>query len=46
MFQKKAVVSILTLVRNKGYRSTLDIKNEVRVTIEAFQYGKWLFDHC
>jgi hypothetical protein len=38
MFQKEIVVSVLTLVRNKGYRSILGIRNEVRVTIEAFTF--------
>jgi hypothetical protein len=38
MFQKEIVVSIVTLMRNKGYRSTLGIRNEVWVTIEAFTF--------
>jgi hypothetical protein len=38
MFQIVPFVSIVTLVRNKGYRSTLGIRNEVRVTIEAFTF--------
>jgi hypothetical protein len=38
MFQKEIAVVLLTLVPNKGYRSTLGIRNEVRVTIEAFTF--------
>jgi hypothetical protein len=38
MFQKEIVVVIIILVRNKGYRSTLGIRDEVRVTIEAFTF--------
>jgi hypothetical protein len=38
MFQKKIVVIIVTLMLNEGYRSTLGIRNEVRVTIEAFTF--------
>jgi hypothetical protein len=38
MFQKEIVVVIVTLVRNKGYRSTLSIRNEIRVTIEVFPF--------
>ncbi len=36
MPQKEIVVVIVTLMPNKGYRSTLGIRNEVRVTIEVF----------
>ncbi len=36
MSQKKIVVVIVTLDRNKSYRSTLGIRNEVGVTIEVF----------
>jgi hypothetical protein len=38
MFQIVTLVLIVTLVRNKGYRSTQGIRNEVRVTIEAFTF--------
>jgi hypothetical protein len=31
-------ISVVTLVRNNGYRSTLGIRNEGRVTIEAFTF--------
>jgi hypothetical protein len=32
------VVAIVILVRDKGYRSTLGIRDEIRVTIEAFTF--------
>jgi hypothetical protein len=38
MFQKEKVVSVVTLVRNRYYRSTLGIRNEDRVTIEEFTF--------
>jgi hypothetical protein len=38
MFQTEIVVSVVTLVSNKGYRSILGIRNEGRVTIEAFTF--------
>jgi hypothetical protein len=38
MFQTEIVVVIVILVLNKGYRSTLGIRDEVRVTIEAFTF--------
>jgi hypothetical protein len=38
MFQKEMMVAIVILVRNKDYRSTLGIRDEVRVTIEAFTF--------
>jgi hypothetical protein len=38
MFLKEIVVIIVTLMRNKGYRSTLGIRNEFRVTIEALAF--------
>jgi hypothetical protein len=38
VFQKEIVVTIVTLMRNEGYRSTLGIRNEVRVTIEVFTF--------
>jgi hypothetical protein len=38
VFQKGIVITIVTLERNKGYRSTLGMRDEVRVTIEAFTF--------
>jgi hypothetical protein len=38
MFQKEIVVVIVILVRSKGYRSTLGMKDEIRVIIEAFTF--------
>jgi hypothetical protein len=38
MFQKKIAVVIVTLVCSKGYRSTLGMRDEVRVTIKAFTF--------
>ncbi len=38
MSQKEIVAVIVTIVRNKGYKSTPSIKNEVRVTIEVFPF--------
>jgi hypothetical protein len=38
MFQKEIVVSVVTLVPNEGYRSTLGIRNEVRVAFEGFTF--------
>jgi hypothetical protein len=38
MFQKEIVVIIESLIRNEGNRSTLGIRNEVRVNIEAFTF--------
>jgi hypothetical protein len=37
MFQKEIVVAIVTFVRNKGYRSTLGMR-DVKVTIKAFTF--------
>jgi hypothetical protein len=36
VFQKEIVVVIVILVNNKGYRSTLGVRDEVRVIIEEF----------
>jgi hypothetical protein len=38
VFQKEIVVVIVILVHNKGYRSTLGMRDEVRVIIEAFAF--------
>jgi hypothetical protein len=38
VFPKGIVVTIIILGRNKGYRSTLGMRDEVRVTIEAFTF--------
>ena len=38
VFWEEIAIVIVNLVRNKGYRSTLGIRNEVKVTIEVFTF--------
>jgi hypothetical protein len=38
VFQKKILVVMVTLGRNRGYISTLVVRNKVRATIEAFTF--------